>query len=143
MKANEIKVGGLYTAKVNGKLTTVRVDAIRERYFSPYYYVTNIATGRKTTFSSAAKFHAVAETPEQRKARAAASIADMDARLLAMPEAAGLTPETEQHVEGGEGFVGNAFRSSGKCACSRCRIVRAMQRRAAGLTAENPYREGW
>ena len=28
MKANEIKVGGLYRARISGKLTTVRVDSI-------------------------------------------------------------------------------------------------------------------
>ena len=33
MKANEIEIGGRYTAKVSGKLTTVRVDAIRD-YFA-------------------------------------------------------------------------------------------------------------
>lgn len=65
MKKSEIKVGGLYRAKVSGKLTTVRVDQIR--VISPssvwskqrdvtVYDVTNMNTGRKTTFRSAAKF---------------------------------------------------------------------------------------
>ncbi len=66
MKKNEIQVGGHYVAKVSGRLVTVRVDAIRE--YNPsfnasyrslrnatYYDVTNLATGRKTTFRSAAK----------------------------------------------------------------------------------------
>src|SRR5258708_4175227 len=58
MKKNEIKVGGLYTAKVNGKHTTVRVDSIRETggKSGVHYGVTNLATGRTTTFHSAAKF---------------------------------------------------------------------------------------
>lgn len=62
MKQNEIKVGSTYTAKVSNKLTTVRVDAIREtrtgvtRRDVFHYDVTNLATGRKTTFRSAAKF---------------------------------------------------------------------------------------
>ncbi len=69
MKKADVKVGGLYRAKVSGKLTTVRVDAIRERdgwnggsiYASQrkattVYDVTNLATGRRTTFRSAAKF---------------------------------------------------------------------------------------
>ena len=72
MKANEIQVGGKYIAKVSGKLTTVRVDEIREttkrgrinKYSGcPSYYkdtvvydVTNLVTGRRTTFKSAAKF---------------------------------------------------------------------------------------
>lgn len=71
MKTNEIKVGGVYVAKVSGKLTNVRVDAIRTRQ-SGYgstardqtvYDVTNLATGRKTTFRSAAKFRRVAGDP--------------------------------------------------------------------------------
>lgn len=53
MKKNEIKVGGHYRAKVNGQLVTVRVDKI---YEGGFYDVTNLATGRKTTFRSAAKF---------------------------------------------------------------------------------------
>ena len=52
MKKSEIKVGGLYLAKVAGSVTTVRVDATR----GSGYNVTNLRTGRKTTFRSAAKF---------------------------------------------------------------------------------------
>lgn len=99
------------------------------------YDVTNLATGRKTVFRSAAKFRGVAETPEQRRARAVAAVAEMDAKLLAMSEATGLTPETPQHVIGDAVFV-PAMRAMDvtKCHCHLCRIVRAMQRRAAGLT---------
>lgn len=75
MKKKEIKVGGVYHAKVSGKLTTVRVDAIRESegfttgasYWTrrtaskTYYDVTNLRTGRKTTFRSATKFRGVAD----------------------------------------------------------------------------------
>lgn len=60
MKASEIRVGGVYIAKVSNKLTRVRVDAIRETGWSIRcvwaYDVTNLTTGRKTTFRSAAKF---------------------------------------------------------------------------------------
>lgn len=68
MKKAEIKVGGKYLAKVNNKLTTVRVDEIEKVYVKSYvvggrrdkevtiYAVTNLTTGRKTTFRSAAKF---------------------------------------------------------------------------------------
>jgi hypothetical protein len=63
MKKAEIVVGGTYTAKVSGKLVTVRVDAKRERFdfrdrSSTVYDVTNLSTGRKTTFRSATKFRA-------------------------------------------------------------------------------------
>ncbi len=69
MKKSEIKVGGKYLAKVSGKLTTVRVDAIRERAYMSggqsqhYYDVTNLATGRQTTFRSAAKFRSEVKAP--------------------------------------------------------------------------------
>ena len=71
MKKSEIKVGGLYRAKVSNNLVTVRVDAIREEgsrvrpqstaranysRINTYYDVTNLSTGRKTTFRSAMKF---------------------------------------------------------------------------------------
>lgn len=57
MKANEIKVGGRYIAKVNGKLTTVVVEEIGERYNGrTYYSVLNLATNRGTTFRSPTKF---------------------------------------------------------------------------------------
>ncbi len=61
MKKSEIKVGGEYIAKVSGKLTTVRVDCTRnfcnaQGGESTKYFVTNLATEKKLTFSSAAKF---------------------------------------------------------------------------------------
>jgi DNA helicase II / ATP-dependent DNA helicase PcrA len=67
MKKKEIEVGGTYTAKVSGRLTTVRVTDIRTRQGyganrrdTTVFDVTNLATGRKTTFASAAKFRSVA-----------------------------------------------------------------------------------
>jgi len=78
MKANEIEKGGKYVAKVSGVLTTVRVDEIREVSWSRMnhysgrldrtdkvvYDVTNLKTGRRTTFKSAAKFRrAVTDRP--------------------------------------------------------------------------------
>lgn len=70
MKKNEIKVGGHYVAKVGSNITTVRVDAIRERdtrftygnRIETAYDVTNLRTGRKTTFRSAMKFRSVAKS---------------------------------------------------------------------------------
>lgn len=58
MKKADIKVGGLYTARVDGKHTTVRVDDIRDRggISGVHYTVTNLATGCTTVFHSAAKF---------------------------------------------------------------------------------------
>jgi hypothetical protein len=69
MKKSEVQVGRHYRAKVSGVLAVVRVDAIRsvpKRRINNYigqsggsdasvYDVTNLRTGRKTTFRSAAK----------------------------------------------------------------------------------------
>lgn len=76
MKAKDITVGGLYKAKVSGHIVTVRVDNIDEGFTTRYvgiqamghsrkavrYAVTNLSTGRKTTFRSAAKFRTVAKS---------------------------------------------------------------------------------
>jgi hypothetical protein len=61
VKASEIVVGGLYRAKVSGSVVTVRVDAVRETSdwkgrSKTLYDVTNLSTGRKTTFRSASRF---------------------------------------------------------------------------------------
>lgn len=60
MKKSQIKVGGLYKASVNGKIVTVRVDEIKDsNIYGPVktsYDVTNMSTGRRTSFRSASKF---------------------------------------------------------------------------------------
>lgn len=62
MKKSEIRVGGIYVAKISGKLVQVRVDAIRDVWTNATnrqgiaYDVTNLSTSRKTTFRAAAKF---------------------------------------------------------------------------------------
>lgn len=77
MKKAEIQVGGLYAAKISGKVVTVRVDAIRKvdkPVYGAYmggvkyrettcYDVTNLTTSRKTIFRSAAKFRGKALQP--------------------------------------------------------------------------------
>ena len=78
MKKNEIKIGGHCSAKVNGKVVTVRVDKILvghvsvkpgKEAFEPckaVYHVTNLSTGHKLTFRSAAKFCTESRpTPEE------------------------------------------------------------------------------
>ncbi len=73
MKKKEIEVGKVYWAPVNGFIKKVRVDNIEERegYSGNFggrkavtrYHVTNLRTGRKTTFRSASKFRS--EVTEQ------------------------------------------------------------------------------
>lgn len=68
MTKNQIKIGGLYLARVSGKLTSVRVDSISERpdyngRTRTTYNLTNTKTGRSCAAHSAAKFRsAVSET---------------------------------------------------------------------------------
>lgn len=94
MKKNEIKVGGVYTAKVSGKLTTVMVTAIRKRMsgYGPrarevtVFDVTNLSTGRKTTFASAMKFRAVARREDRARAfYAQSSIPSKDREAAEQP----------------------------------------------------------
>ncbi len=63
MKKAEIKVGGLYKAKVSGAITTVRVDRIENGSDgNPRYQVTNLRSKRVLTFYSAAKFRSEAQS---------------------------------------------------------------------------------
>lgn len=62
MKAKDVQVGEVYTAKVSGFLVPVRVLRERESFSSwsaahcrTHYVVSNLVTGRETTFRSAAK----------------------------------------------------------------------------------------
>lgn len=61
MKSKEIRVGGKYEAKVSGNLTVVRVDSVSDQLTyagraTTVYRVTNLKTGRRTTFRSPSKF---------------------------------------------------------------------------------------
>lgn len=103
MKKGDIKVGGYYIAKISGKLTTVRVDAIRETdgystgssYWAmrhsakTVYDLTNMATMRKATCRSAAKFRGVA-----RRAGAGPTKAEYEAVLARI----GIKPLVEGEV---------------------------------------------
>lgn len=72
MKKSEIREGGRYFAKVNNMIRVVRVDFIRHTFThsgksKTVYDVTNLATGRKTTFWSAAKFRGSADVETERE----------------------------------------------------------------------------
>lgn len=64
MKKAQIVIGGVYEARVSGHFVQVRVDGIRERdgfkRAETVFDVTNLRTGRKLIFRSAAKFRSVA-----------------------------------------------------------------------------------
>jgi len=66
MKKNQIETGGKYVAKVSGKIVTVRVDSIEDKWGTlrdrsvTRYNITNLDTGRKTIFKSAQRFRRIA-----------------------------------------------------------------------------------
>jgi hypothetical protein len=71
MTRDEIKEQGLYIAKVSNRLTKVRVDKIEETFVfgrkGIRYLVTNMVTGRRTSFHSAAKFRRGVEEKRETK----------------------------------------------------------------------------
>ena len=113
MKKTEIKVGGIYTVKVSGKVVPVRVDAIRkvESYrssgyqrrrdaywndFKRHYDVTNLSTGRKMTFKSAARFRKeVTENPTRAGATNPASEAAAIATGVISQESGSYTAQSQ------------------------------------------------
>jgi len=67
MKQHEIEIGKTYTAKVNDKMTIVRIDEI-----SPYggWTATNLATGKKIRIRSPQRLRAESNAPSKKaKAR--------------------------------------------------------------------------
>ncbi|MHC4405845.1 MAG: hypothetical protein ACYTG0_39880 [Planctomycetota bacterium] len=58
MKKNEVKIGGVYAAKVSDKLVSVRIDAE-----NPHggWDATNLATGKKVRIKSAQRLRGEAE----------------------------------------------------------------------------------
>jgi hypothetical protein len=62
MRAKDVMIGGRYLAKVSGRIVVVRVDQIRDGLSGRKRYdVTNMATGRTTSFRSALRFRHVAQ----------------------------------------------------------------------------------
>lgn len=157
MRKSEIKVGGLYTARVSGRFVTVRVDSIRlSSAFGgnsrevTVYEITNLATGRKTQFRSAAKFRAEVQPQDAGKAtfdqRAQETIeaapADVEGEDSSDPtpvpasgvEEAAVSPdvivETQPLVAPG------ATVQAGTVSKLAARLAAASQPRATGLTLE-------
>ena len=122
MKKSEIKVGGHYVAKVSDKLVTVRVDAIRKAEYptsgSARYDVTNLSTGRKTTFRSAMKFRSVA-------AAQTLSPAEADAIEQQFPEIDPSNPSPEEQEAAGEEGEQGADPTSAPSAASPSNPVNA------------------
>lgn len=158
MRKDQIKVGGHYQAKVNGKLVTVRVDAVREtdtrrttgvlgnRRTIPsytFYDVTNLATGRKTTFRSAMKFRAeVAKTEHKRNPKSLPLSGAMASNPFKKKEPRDLLAEVEEddYRDGGaepkEGEKGSdPTTSKSSSDTSTARSVRSSE---TGSTSKTP-----
>ena len=117
MKKSEIQVGKRYVAKVSGKLTTVRVDAIRERFdhkdkSTTVYDVTNLSTNRKTTFRSAAKFRQPARTPAANPPHPAAGPAVNVRNANEEPATSGVEPRPDPTAS--DALAADSLRSSGQ-----------------------------
>jgi DNA helicase-2/ATP-dependent DNA helicase PcrA len=72
MKKEQIKVGGVYRARISGNFVDVRVDDIRTTRAGygregTHYHVTNLKTNRKCVFRSAAKFRGPAASERKPK----------------------------------------------------------------------------
>ena len=70
MKMSDIQIGGRYVARVSGRLTTVRVTAIRDvtswNKIARVIDAVNEATGRGLTLRSAQRLRCRAESKEVR-----------------------------------------------------------------------------
>jgi hypothetical protein len=72
VKASEIEVGGVYCAEINGKIVDVQVSGIRETNLGKciHYDATDLSTGCRTTFTSAAEFHSMSHHGQSPKGAA-------------------------------------------------------------------------
>ena len=74
MKRSEIEVGGYYLAKVQGKATRVRVEAIRRIFMASIHMghdvfdVIDLTTKEHTTFHTLQRFRGHARGPAKRAA---------------------------------------------------------------------------
>ena len=95
MKTNDVKVGGVYTAKVTDKLVSVRIDA-ESRHGG--WDATNMATGKKVRIKSAQRLRGESETPKRtgRKSKASQAEADDAAQTTTASEAVA-TEVAESH----------------------------------------------
>ena len=80
MTKSEVKLGGVYTAKVTNKLVQVRIEA-ESRYGG--WDATNLATGKKVRIKSAQRLHA--ETQAPKKASGKGKAADAEAAVETTP----------------------------------------------------------
>lgn len=125
MKAEDIRVGGLYQAKVGGEYTTVRVDRIRQdkgkfikNKGEARYDCTILHCGVKVEFRSAAKFRSEVPAPKT----TGLSIGPLGGLTTVVAESSKIDEQAQQAVEEGrlddaekllrEDPLGNVIRSA-------------------------------
>ncbi len=98
MKKNEVKVGGMYVAKVSDKLVTVRIDSMHS---GGGWNATNTATGKRIRIKSAQRLRGAAKKTTKAEAREAtkAAVAN-DEKAKATAKAA--TEKAKPKKSGGE-----------------------------------------
>ncbi len=102
MKKNEVKVGGVYTAKVTNKVVQVRIDA-ESRHGG--WDATNLATGKKVRIQSPQRLRAAVggnstateakQTKSNKKAKAAAEAQPAQTSTPTVEDLASATPPTD------------------------------------------------
>lgn len=83
MKKSEVQIGGVYQAKVTGRLVNVRIDA-ESRYGG--WDATNLTTGKKVRIQSPQRLRAPAATPQRKTAGKQPSALAAAATVLAEAE---------------------------------------------------------
>jgi len=78
MKKNDVKVGGLYRAKVSDKLVTVRIDS---PHSASGWHATNTATGKRIRIKSAQRLRGSVKTDAKEASKAAAREAAATAKV--------------------------------------------------------------
>lgn len=101
MKKEEIKVGGIYTAKVNHRMVEVKVTNIKDgdyrRTFNQravsrtIYEGINLSTGRKVTFHSSIRFRSPVSASKQ--------LAASELRRIEESYAYSITPEKQERSQ--------------------------------------------
>ena len=136
MKKNEIKIGGLYVAKVSDRLVTVRIDSTNSH---GGWNGTNTATGKRIRVKSAQRLRAAAggrtkrhETPE---AGADDATADATADAKAATKARKSDANADARTTGTKG-AGKARKTGGRKATSKASTPKeAKPRRVSALDA--------
>jgi hypothetical protein len=113
MKKNDVKIGGLYVAKVSDKLVTVRIDGRNDH---GGWNATNTATGKHIRIKSAQRLRRAVSKTEKREA-AATRVAKDVSKILGVP--VGVVTELD-HAAGVPDVEPTTY-DPDRCATPRCK----------------------